>query len=71
MLSLPPEVVERLDALAARTGQTRSGLVAQLAADADAGEREALLRETRACLALAGHYGGDEETVALIKASRR
>lgn len=68
MISLPDELLARLDAQAAERGSTRSATIRDLA-EAALGERERLLAERMA--ALEGHasgHGGD--VVDELKAGR-
>ena len=59
MISLPDELLERLDAFARRTGTTRSGLLRELAERELANDAEERGKRVRALLANPGHHGGD------------
>lgn len=63
MISLPDELLERIDAYARRRGTSRSGLLRELAERelrSDAAERRKRIRKL---LANPGHHGGDSVRV--------
>lgn len=64
MISLPDELLERLDDHAHRSGETRSGLLQQLAAEYLRRDDEDRLRHVDALLSRAGSHGG-ESTAAV------
>ena len=59
MISLPDDLLERLDAFAKRTGTTRSGLLRELAEEKLADDSGARAKHIRELLANPGHHGGD------------
>ena len=58
MISVPDELLARLDAHARRHGKTRSGLVQELAERELHGDRQRLQRELADLLAGASSHGG-------------
>jgi len=59
MISLPDDLLERIDAHARHRGRTRSGLMRELAERELAADLEARGKRIRALLANPGHHGGD------------
>jgi metal-responsive CopG/Arc/MetJ family transcriptional regulator len=69
MISMPQDLLEQFDALAAKRGMTRSGLLQELAERELDGSKERRRAEMRRLLELAtGDYGGD--TAKLIREDR-
>jgi metal-responsive CopG/Arc/MetJ family transcriptional regulator len=68
MISLPDELLARLDLEASRRRTTRSGLVQQLAKDALQVDQTERIEGMRALHAKAGRYGGTG--LAALKADR-
>jgi metal-responsive CopG/Arc/MetJ family transcriptional regulator len=59
MISLPDELLDRFDALARRSGATRSGLLQELMERRLATDADARRKAIREMLDGAGHHGGD------------
>lgn len=68
MISLPDELLERIDREAERRGETRSGLLRRVTEDALEDLQEWRRQEMRKLNAHAGHYGGN--SLELLKAGR-
>jgi metal-responsive CopG/Arc/MetJ family transcriptional regulator len=69
MISLPDDLLERIDAFAKRTGTTRSGLLRELAEQKLAGDADERQRAIGELLAKARPHGGDN--VRFIREMRR
>ena len=59
MISLPDDLLERIDAFARQRGTTRSGWLRELAEREMAADQAARRERIRALLANPGHHGGD------------
>jgi len=68
MISLPDDLLERLDAFAKRTGTTRSGLLRELAEQKLANDSAERSKRIHELLANPGHHGGD--TARLVREMR-